>query len=836
MNVEEFRDFCLSFPDTREGMPFEGFFKNAQAILVFYVGKKMFCLFDLNKFDRCTLKCDPNLIDELREHEGINKPFNLSPKHWISVDLNGGRHKLIEDLKAQYPGYLSQIDSDKIKNSELLPILEKINQAFVLRIAYQARAEKLDKAIKEEADAINETYDQKQKLIMRIGEIQQLVAEDGIKFTIQGNTEEEKAIYIRKNLLSAIRDQAKGNTDLNNVLASNKYDNLISGLNVYGNALVSTTQKQKDSHDQVKKLTDDLTKFKASSGYNDTIPGADLLDALSVKVKTLNAVLDNTKKGSAEYIKMIDLLKKANQELKDGPNDPSVLKAVPATMDQIDALTGPQSGKSAETLAKEQRARELAAKKLEEYNKQLQEMRNSMNQLAEGARKGTVDDLDAQLQVIQDKYQKIIANINKLMKDPHTTAAIRKELTSRLNAIPGEEKLAKNTATNDFNKKADERDQKENDDELKGASGRIDSIYGEGQSELDKQQNKALTGIKGDNPALVEAQRLNIKEIYAQKAFELEQKHLQDMKALYAVYGKDTGKLDKTIADNAIKENNRAAQQKTIQDKAYISAKKEISQMEMSTLQAGAQFLESILDKRSALYVAALIVDKAVAVAQVVISTEAAIVKFTESVAALGPIGLPLVAAYSTMAHVQEGIAIASIAAQTITQLSSGSSKKAAKGGIFDGASHDNGGLNVVDPKTGRTVVNVEGGEPFMVLSKETRRNNGALINQLLFNSMFRNGAAVDVAGVDKGIQVAKNGGVFSNAAIQALTGSVSGTGSVNGNQVINNSIDMSESNRLLAELTQRFDDFSKKPWDFNNRTFEQYQKKVADSRNAANA
>ncbi|MEN9908157.1 MAG: hypothetical protein RLZZ540_1306 [Bacteroidota bacterium] len=99
MNVEEFRDFCLSFPDTREGMPFEGFFKNSQSILVFYVGKKMFCLFDLDKFDRCTLKCDPKLIYELREHIGIDKPFNLSHKHWISVALNGDvSQELIKDL------------------------------------------------------------------------------------------------------------------------------------------------------------------------------------------------------------------------------------------------------------------------------------------------------------------------------------------------------------------------------------------------------------------------------------------------------------------------------------------------------------------------------------------------------------------------------------------------------------------------------------------------------------------------------------------------------------------------------------------------------------------
>ncbi|OXA79135.1 Predicted DNA-binding protein, MmcQ/YjbR family [Flavobacterium aquidurense] len=100
MNVEEFRDFCLSFPDTREAMPFEGFFKSSKSILVFYVDKKMFCLFDLDKFDRCTLKCDPKLINELREeYLGIDKPFNLSPKHWISVAFNGDvSEELIKEL------------------------------------------------------------------------------------------------------------------------------------------------------------------------------------------------------------------------------------------------------------------------------------------------------------------------------------------------------------------------------------------------------------------------------------------------------------------------------------------------------------------------------------------------------------------------------------------------------------------------------------------------------------------------------------------------------------------------------------------------------------------
>lgn len=115
MNIEEFRDFCLSFPDTHEGMPFDGFFRNSRSILVFYVGKKMFCFFDLDKFDYVTLKCDPEIINELRDNKDITKPFNLSPKHWISVSLNGDiSQEMLKDLVKKSYKLVSEGASRKV--------------------------------------------------------------------------------------------------------------------------------------------------------------------------------------------------------------------------------------------------------------------------------------------------------------------------------------------------------------------------------------------------------------------------------------------------------------------------------------------------------------------------------------------------------------------------------------------------------------------------------------------------------------------------------------------------------------------------------------------------
>lgn len=89
MNIEEFREYCLSLPQSSEKMPFNAFFHNANSILVFYVNGKIFSLFDINKFDSCTLKCNPSEIGELQiKYMAIKKPYNLSPKHWISVRFN----------------------------------------------------------------------------------------------------------------------------------------------------------------------------------------------------------------------------------------------------------------------------------------------------------------------------------------------------------------------------------------------------------------------------------------------------------------------------------------------------------------------------------------------------------------------------------------------------------------------------------------------------------------------------------------------------------------------------------------------------------------------------
>ena len=85
MNIEDFRDFCLSLPGTTEDTPF------GPDTLVFKVGGKLFALTSLQTFESINLKCDPEQAVELRERYDYVRPgFHQNKKHWNTVLIGTG--------------------------------------------------------------------------------------------------------------------------------------------------------------------------------------------------------------------------------------------------------------------------------------------------------------------------------------------------------------------------------------------------------------------------------------------------------------------------------------------------------------------------------------------------------------------------------------------------------------------------------------------------------------------------------------------------------------------------------------------------------------------------
>ena len=85
MNIEEYRDFCLSLPGATEETPF------GPDTLVFKVGGKIFALTNLQTFASFNVKCEPELAEELREQYDFVRPgFHMNKKHWNTILVGAG--------------------------------------------------------------------------------------------------------------------------------------------------------------------------------------------------------------------------------------------------------------------------------------------------------------------------------------------------------------------------------------------------------------------------------------------------------------------------------------------------------------------------------------------------------------------------------------------------------------------------------------------------------------------------------------------------------------------------------------------------------------------------
>lgn len=90
MNVEEFREFCLSLGDVTEKMPFGKFCTRYDSILAFYVSGHMFCFIDIDDFSYVDVKSTPGRIEEFRrDYSSVGNPINQSLRHWIKLHFNG---------------------------------------------------------------------------------------------------------------------------------------------------------------------------------------------------------------------------------------------------------------------------------------------------------------------------------------------------------------------------------------------------------------------------------------------------------------------------------------------------------------------------------------------------------------------------------------------------------------------------------------------------------------------------------------------------------------------------------------------------------------------------
>ncbi len=84
MNIEMFREYCLTKKGVTEEFPFD------ENILVFKVVNKMFALTGINNYESINLKCDPERAIVLREEYADIKPgYHMNKQHWNTISIQG---------------------------------------------------------------------------------------------------------------------------------------------------------------------------------------------------------------------------------------------------------------------------------------------------------------------------------------------------------------------------------------------------------------------------------------------------------------------------------------------------------------------------------------------------------------------------------------------------------------------------------------------------------------------------------------------------------------------------------------------------------------------------
>lgn len=84
MNIEGFRNYCLSKGLVTEEFPFD------KETLVYKVAGKIFTITNIENFISINLKCDPEEAILLREkHSAVFPGYHMNKKHWNTVDMDG---------------------------------------------------------------------------------------------------------------------------------------------------------------------------------------------------------------------------------------------------------------------------------------------------------------------------------------------------------------------------------------------------------------------------------------------------------------------------------------------------------------------------------------------------------------------------------------------------------------------------------------------------------------------------------------------------------------------------------------------------------------------------
>ncbi|HAI77084.1 MAG TPA: hypothetical protein DCM08_12640 [Microscillaceae bacterium] len=130
------------------------------------------------------------------------------------------RKQLIQQIQAEYPNFLKNLNAETVTNEQLASRLNEVNKAYVFKIRMAQKQEEIDKKVKEIATLQNQIDDQKQKALKLFIADQQKLVRLGVDVSkIQGKNifESETQVIAWGAVADAI---SKYQEELNNLIDS----------------------------------------------------------------------------------------------------------------------------------------------------------------------------------------------------------------------------------------------------------------------------------------------------------------------------------------------------------------------------------------------------------------------------------------------------------------------------------------------------------------------------------------------------------------------------------------------------------------------------------------
>ncbi|GAB3803511.1 phage tail tape measure protein [Spirosoma humi] len=491
--------------------------------------------------------------------------------------------------------------------------------------------------------------------------------------------------------------------------------------------------EQKKEADHQKKLADDAVKANNEALKQiETLRIASIKDDLTRTIATIRAKRDSeveammASKASAE-VKAVWEKALNEQMLRDitkAETDARTKKATEEEKARVDREARERTTSNAVATASYDAAHQALEKQLADETLKNSQRKTMAMQLIELERTET-------LRKINDQYTAEVNKLNKEKADAIRTAqekgqtidGLENQFRQQYMAAEQNRRTHETAAENTFQTDKKNIEKTALDARKANQQAWFDAIKGLMSGDFTTFTNSLAQKLAGEKKHLTDSQKANIDKIDKVGSYAVA--------GLQALSNLSQAALNKELSNIDKEKKTQLAAWKDKYDKGLINK---------DQYEKGIDSINKTADaKMKAAQLEAFKRQQKIDIALAIINGLQAALK---SLAMLGwPFGLIAAAG----AAVSAGIQIAAIKSQQPPSLASGG--KIRNAGVPDGprhgSSYGDSGLSITRRDTGEEVAEMEGGEPIMVLSRNTYRNNRGIVDSLLHSSLHRNGAPV---------------------------------------------------------------------------------------------